>query len=89
VLIGPPFPPGAAILWHMYQDLSATRHWTDFGQPLAISYSEIEAYYRLNRYRMTLNDLALLRMLDAEYRKAMADTPRSDDDDDWSDDDGR
>lgn len=71
------------MIWRLFNELSAARRWTDFGQPLAIPHSEIHAAFQVNKYRLSLNDLALLHMLDNEYRNAMAKQPERDADDDW------
>ena len=83
-LIGPKRPAGSEMVWRMFCDLSSGRHWTDFGQPLAISYGEIEAWASVNRYQVSLNDLTLLQLLDASYRRIMVVKDQSSgDDDDW------
>jgi hypothetical protein len=77
------------MIWRIFMELSAARQWSDWGQPMPIPYSEIVAWQSVNRYRVSINDLALLRMLDAEYRSIMSEAiarrdKSSDDDDDWT-----
>jgi hypothetical protein len=83
-LIGPPRPAGAEMVWRIFTELNSARRWTDFGQPLAVPHSEILAAYAVNRYRLSLNDVAIIRMLDHEYRTAMASNQPRDEDDDWT-----
>lgn len=71
------------MIWRIFSELNNARRWTDFGQPLAIPHSEILAAFSVNMYRRTLNDIAIIHMLDNEYRKIMANTQR-DADDDWT-----
>lgn len=77
------------MLWRIFNDLCSSRQWSDWGVPMAITYAEIVAWSQVNRFRVSINDLALLRMLDNEFRSIMSNAiakraKSSNDDDDWT-----
>ncbi|QGA57267.1 hypothetical protein [Brucella sp. 2280] len=59
-------PPGGSLLWQWFSDLSAVRTWHMNG-PNPISYADIEAYGRINRWSLAAHHVAILRAMDAAY----------------------
>nr|WP_196107483.1 MULTISPECIES: hypothetical protein [unclassified Ochrobactrum] len=59
-------PPGGSLLWNWFMDLNATRTWHMNG-PNPISYADIEAYGRINRWSLAAHHVAILRAMDAAY----------------------
>ena len=56
-------PAGGDLLWRWFLDLNRTRTYHAAG-PNPISYSEIEAYARMNRWPMKPRHIAIIRAMD-------------------------
>lgn len=59
-------PEAGRVAWQWFCDLHATRTY-HFAGPNPISYQEIEAYARLQRWPLEPRHVALIRALDAVY----------------------
>ncbi len=59
-------PPGGSLLWNWFMDLNATRTWHMNG-PNPISFTDIVAYARINRWSLAAHHVAILRAMDAAY----------------------
>nr|WP_029924579.1 hypothetical protein [Ochrobactrum sp. UNC390CL2Tsu3S39] len=59
-------PPGGSLLWGWFMDLNASRTWHMNG-PNPITYVDIEAYGRINRWSLAAHHVAILRAMDAAY----------------------
>lgn len=85
-LLGPPKPPGAALLWRAFLDLHGGRA-SDMGSPQPIAWRDIAAWQDATGERLRRAELDLIRALDHEFRAAHAAAgsgPAADADDDWS-----
>mgnify|MGYP000383299584 CR=1 FL=1 len=73
----PRLPAGSAILWRAFADLSRARAWSSLG-PNPISFSEIEAWCRLNRTPFAPHHVEIIRAMDGAFLDHFA-SSRNDD----------
>lgn len=66
-LVVPPVPDGLEAVWEVFADLSATRTSNGMGGVSTISFSEIDAYQRLNALSLAPWEVRVLRGLDRIY----------------------
>lgn len=71
-LEGPPMPPMAERAYEVFFELSESRGATMAG-PMALSFTEIDAYQRATRQRLTPLDIALLKEADRAFLAEMRD----------------
>lgn len=62
----PRLPAGSAILWRAFADLSRARRWSSLGAN-AISFSEIEAWCRLNRTPLAPHHVQMILAMDGAF----------------------
>lgn len=60
-------PAGAGPVWGIWCDLDATRPFGGWGDPLPLSYGEIEAYGRSRGFRLRPWEVGWVRAMDMEY----------------------
>lgn len=65
----PPF--GFEFVWEVFVDLSAARRSSGFG-PTALAWSDVDAYCRLTRTRMTLWELGLVMRVDRRWMQVVS-----------------
>ena len=59
-------PAGGDLIWQWFTDLSATRS-SHMSGPNPITYQEIVAYSKTNRWELAPNHIALIRAMDDAY----------------------
>lgn len=72
----PVMPEAGVLLWNLFMEISASRTYHAAG-PHPISFAEIEAYARLNRWPLQPHHVAIIRAMDDTwlehtYRKMQA-----------------
>lgn len=72
----PAIPESVAYLWAYFWELSRARSNNGFG-PLALQYSDIEAWTRLTRQKLDPWELNAIVSLDALYLESLAKKPAS------------
>lgn len=68
--MGPSVPMGLEDLWSWFQELSETRMFSEVG-PQPISFTEIDAWSRLNRISLSPYEVEVIRRLDSAQLVAM------------------
>src|SRR6056297_433278 len=73
----PRLPAGSPVLWRAFADLSRARAWSSLG-PNPISFSEIEAWCRLNRTPLSPRHVQTILAMDEAFIEHFASSRSSD-----------
>jgi hypothetical protein len=65
-------PPAYRYLWNLFRRLANRRQYTD-GNPLSISFSEMESYSRLTRTPLDAWEVSIIEALDDHERSLILD----------------